>query len=230
MSDRDFFREVDEAVRHDKYQQLWDRYGVYALGAAAVLVVAVAGYNGWLAWQEKKAADAGAKFSQALSMEDGADAGKARESLIALAEQGPGGYRVLARFQLAAAEAKAGETDKAVADYDALANDPSVDPILQGHATLQAAALRLDKADYAEMEQRLKGLLDSRQRLAFFRARAAGAVGLPAEGHARGREAIQRAGRGPGNTAEYAGTCRHDAGADRGSAAGLEHHGKIACL
>ena len=161
MSDRDFFREVDEAVRHDKYQQLWDRYGVYALGGAAVLVVAVAGYNGWLAWQEKRAADAGAKFSQALSMEDGADAGKARESLTALAEQGPGGYRVLARFQLAAAEAKAGETDKAVADYDALANDPSVDPILQGHATLQAAALRLDKADYAEMEQRLKGLLDS---------------------------------------------------------------------
>ena len=39
MSDRDFFREVDEAVRQDKYKKLWDEYGVYALGAAAVLVV-----------------------------------------------------------------------------------------------------------------------------------------------------------------------------------------------
>jgi hypothetical protein len=162
MTDRDsFLREVDEAVRHDQYKKLWDRYGVVALGAAALIVVGVAGYKGWSYWQEKRAQDAGANFTQALLMEDGADAAKAREMLTALAESGPDGYRVLARFQLAAAEAKAGDLDKAVADYDALAIDPGVDPILQGHATLQAAALRLDKADYAEMERRLKGLVDS---------------------------------------------------------------------
>lgn len=162
MTDRDsFLREVDEAVRHDQYKKLWDRYGIVALGAAALIVVGVAGYKGWSYWQEKRAQDAGANFTQALLMEDGADAAKAREMLTALAESGPEGYRVLARFQLAAAEAKAGDLDKAVADYDALAIDPGVDPILQGHATLQAAALRLDKADYAEMERRLKGLVDS---------------------------------------------------------------------
>ena len=156
-----FLREVDEAVRHDQYKKLWDRYGVVALGAAALIVVGVAGYKGWSYWQEKRAQDAGAKFSQALLMEDGADAAKAREMLTALAESGPEGYRVLARFQLAAAETQAGDIDKAVADYDALAIDPGVDPILQGHATLQAAALLLDKADYAQMERRLKGLVDS---------------------------------------------------------------------
>jgi len=162
MSDRDsFLREVDEAVRQDRYQKLWDKYGIYALGVAVLVVAGVAGYKGWAYWQGKRAQDAGAKFTQALSMEDGADAAKAREMLTALAESGPEGYRVLARFQLAASEAKAGETDKAVTDYDALATDPSVDPILQGHATLQAAALRLDKADYAEMERRLKSLVDS---------------------------------------------------------------------
>jgi len=162
MTDRDsFLREVDEAVRHDQYKKLWDRYGIVALGAAALIVVGVAGYKGWSYWQEKRAQDAGTNFTQALLMEDGADAAKAGEMLTALAESGPDGYRVLARFQLAAAEAKAGDLDKAVADYDALAIDPGVDPILQGHATLQAAALRLDKADYAEMERRLKGLVDS---------------------------------------------------------------------
>ena len=161
MSDRDFFREVNEAVRQDKYKQLWDQYGVYALGAAAAVVVGVAGYKGWTFWQEKRAADAGAQFSQALRLEESADAAKAREVLTALAAQGPEGYRVLARFQLAAAKAKEGETDQAVADYDALAKDPGVDPILRDHATLQAASLRLDKADYAEMEQRLKGLIGS---------------------------------------------------------------------
>jgi hypothetical protein len=162
MTDRDsFLREVDEAVRQDRYQQLWDKYGVYVLGLAVIVVACVAGYKGWTFWQQKQAQEAGAKFTQALSMEDGADAAKAREMLTALADSGPEGYRVLARFQLAAAAAKAGETDKAVADYDALATDSSVDSILRGHATLQAAALRLDKADYAEMERRLKGLIDA---------------------------------------------------------------------
>jgi len=162
MTDRDsFLREVDEAVRHDQYKRLWDRYGVYALVLAVVFMVGVAGYKGWSYWRERQAQDAGAMFSQALTLEEGADAAKAQDILSTLAKQGPKGYRVLARFQLAASEAKAGETDKAVAGYDALATDPSVDQILQGHAALQAATLRLDKADYAEMERRLKGLVDS---------------------------------------------------------------------
>jgi hypothetical protein len=160
MSDQ-FFREVDEAVRQDRYQQLWDQYGVYILAAAALIVVGVAGYKGWSFWQEKQAQEAGDTFTQALSFKDGADAAKAREMLSALAEKGPEGYRVLARFQLAGAAAKAGEADKAVAEYDALAKDPSVDPVLQARAALQAAAIRLDKADYAEMESRLKGFIDS---------------------------------------------------------------------
>jgi hypothetical protein len=162
MSDRgdSFLREVDEAVRQERYKKLWDQYGVYALGLAALIVAGVAAYKGWAYWQERQAQAAGAKFSEALTMLDGADATKAKDVIALLAEEGPPGYRVLARFQLAAAEAKAGDIDKAVADYDALASDSSVDEILRGHATLQAAALRLDKADYAEMERRLKDLAE----------------------------------------------------------------------
>jgi hypothetical protein len=160
MTDRDtFLREVDEAVRQDQYKRLWDQYGIHALGIALIVVIGVAGYKGWYYWQERQAQEAGAQFT--LALDEGTDAAKSRELLASLAEQGPAGYRVLARFQLAAAEAKAGETDKAVADFDALAADANVDSILQGLATLQAAALRLDKADYAEMERRLKPLIDS---------------------------------------------------------------------
>jgi hypothetical protein len=162
MTDRDsFLREVDEAVRQDQYKKLWDRYGVYALAGLLLIVAAVAAYKGWSYWQERQAQEAGAKFSEALTLEGGTDAAKAHDLLASLAAQGPEGYRVLARFQLAAAEAKAGDIDKAVADYDALASDASADQILQGHAALQAAALRLDKADYAEMDRRLNGLIDS---------------------------------------------------------------------
>ena len=162
MTDRDsFLREVDEAVRQDQYKKLWDNYGVYALAGLLLIVAAVAAYKGWSYWQERQAQEAGAKFSEALTLEGGTGDAKAHDLLASLAAQGPEGYRVLARFQLAAAEAKAGVFDKAVTDYDALASDAGADQILQGHAALQAAALRLDKADYAEMDRRLKGLIDS---------------------------------------------------------------------
>jgi hypothetical protein len=161
MSDRDFFREVDEAVRHDRYRQLWDRYALHAMGVAVLIVAAVAGYKGWTYWQERKAQEAGSQFSEALALVGGGgDAAKANEMFARLAEQGPKGYQTLARFQLAAAAANAGEIDKAVATYDGLANDGSVDSILQGNAAIQAATLKLDTADFAEMEQRLRSLAE----------------------------------------------------------------------
>jgi hypothetical protein len=160
MSDRDFFREVDEAVRQDKYKKLWDRYGIFVIIGAALIVAAVAGYKGWNYWRASAASSAGAQFSQAMVLAGTGDAPKAREAFDQLAADGPSGYRVLARFQLAAVDAKAGETDKAVSGYDALATDASVDAILKGYATIQAATLRIDSGDYAEMERRLKGLAE----------------------------------------------------------------------
>jgi hypothetical protein len=160
MSDNSFFREVDEAVRHDQYKALWDKYGVVILVLAAAVIVGVAGYKGWTYWQDHRSQTAGAEYTQALALETGSDPTQATEAFAALAENGPHGYRILSRFQMAAGEAKAGETEKAVATYDALATDGGVDPILQGLATVQAATLRVDSADYAEMERRLKGLVD----------------------------------------------------------------------
>jgi hypothetical protein len=136
MSDNSFFREVDDAVRQDQYKKLWDKYGIVVLIAAACLIAGVAAYKGWTHWQNTK---------------------KARDMFDALAKSGPEGYQVLSRFQIAANEAEEGEADKAVADYDALSTDSKVDSILQGLAVIQAATLRLDTADYAEMERRLKG-------------------------------------------------------------------------
>jgi len=160
MSDSQFFREVDEAVRHEQYKKLWDRYGIVAIICAGLLVAGVAGYKGWTYWREKEAGDAGAQFTEALTLARSGEAAKARDAFTQLAEKGPTGYRVLARFQLATAEAKAGETDKAIATYDALSNDAAVDDILKGYATIQAATLKLGSADYAEMERRLKALAE----------------------------------------------------------------------
>lgn len=158
MTDNSFIREVDEAVRRERYKALWDKYGLYVVGLAVALIVVVAGYNIWSYLKQSEAEAAGDEFVKALALQNGDDQAKATETLDDLAKSGPTGYRVLAEFQLASQHAKAGETDKAVAAYDALAKDGKVDPILKGLATLQAATLRLDKADYAEMQKRLDSL------------------------------------------------------------------------
>ena len=160
MSDSSFLREVDEAVRHERYKKLWDRYGIYAIGLALLIMVGVAGYKGWNYWRERVAGESGAEFTQALVLEQAGDKAKAKEAFGELLADGPAGYRVLARFQLAEAEAEAGRIDKAVADYDALAADSSVDGILKGFATIKAAMLKVDSADYAEMERRVGGLIE----------------------------------------------------------------------
>ena len=161
MSDNSFFREVDEAVRQERYKALWDRYGLIVIVLAVALIVGVAGYNLWTYWQTSQSQEAGAEFTQALALQADPDPSKAREAFEQLVQDGPRGYQVLARFQMAAADARAGDTEKAVTAYDALATDGSVDPILQGLATVQAATLRVDDADYAEMERRLKGLVEA---------------------------------------------------------------------
>ena len=56
MSDRDFFREVNEAVRQDQYRALWDKYGLYVLALAVLLVAGVAGYNAWTFWRQSERA------------------------------------------------------------------------------------------------------------------------------------------------------------------------------
>lgn len=162
MTDQSFIREVDEAVRQERYKALWDRYGLYVVGLAVALIVGVAAYNIWTYVKDSQAEAAGDEFVNALSFANANDQSKATKTFDSLAKSGPSGYRVLSQFQLASSQAKAGETDKAVAAYEALAKDRGVDPILKGLATLQAATLRLDKADYAEMQKRLDGLANGK--------------------------------------------------------------------
>lgn len=161
MSDGDFFREVDEAVRQDRLKGLWDKYGIFVLGAAVLIVGGVAGYRGWEYWQAKQAAESGARFVAALQLTEDGKPEEALKAYKEVAEGGTGGYGLLARFRMAAGEAKSGNKAEAVKAYDALASDASAGAIFQGLAKIQAATLRLDQADMGEMKQRLEGLTEA---------------------------------------------------------------------
>ncbi len=156
MSDSDhIFREVEEDLRREQLARLWDRYGIYVLIAAAAIFIIAGGYKGYLWYQNKLATENGTAFFQASQQIDDAKYGEGRDALGKLAKDAPSGYRVLAKLELAAVEVKQGRKADAVALYDEVAGDSGADQILKDFARVQAAGLRIDEADQAEIVKRL---------------------------------------------------------------------------
>lgn len=158
MSDDSIFREVDEAVRHDQLRALWSKYGVIAMSGAVLIVVGVGGYKFWNYWQAEQAAKNGGRFIGGITLLEDKKTSEAVEVFKSLSSDAPSGYRILARFQLAAVYAKDGNKAEAVKLYEELAKNSSVNAVQQGFAKVQAAALRVDEAPFEEMNKRLEGL------------------------------------------------------------------------
>ena len=53
----DIFREVDEDLKREQFKRLWDRFGIYAIIAAVLVVALTGGWRGYLAWEQSRAAN-----------------------------------------------------------------------------------------------------------------------------------------------------------------------------
>jgi len=145
----DIFQEVDEEVRRDKAAEFWKKYQNLILAAAAVVVLASAGFRYWQYERGKAAEAAGDQFQQALAALEGGKLDEAKAGFDTIAAKGPSGYRALA--QMAAAGARAAKDPQgAIAAFDAVAGDASIDPLLRDAARLRAALLRVDSAGEAQ--------------------------------------------------------------------------------
>jgi hypothetical protein len=155
----DIFHEVDEEVRRERLQKLWDRYSIYIIGLAVLIVAGIAAWRGYDWWIAKQAAAAGAQFEQALTLSEQGKHTEAEQAFAKIAAEAPAGYRALARLRAAAELAQTKPAD-AVKAYDQMAADGSLDQPLQDLAALRAAMLLADSAPLAEMEKRLAPLIE----------------------------------------------------------------------
>jgi hypothetical protein len=153
----DIFQEVDEEVRRERLQKLWDRYGLYFIALAVLIVAGVGAWRGYQYYEAKKAAAAGAQFEQAAELSEQGKHAEAEAAFAKLAAEAPAGYRVLARLR-AASELANTDVKAAVAAYDAVAADGSAGQSLQDVAALRAGMLLLDSAPLDEMRRRLDPL------------------------------------------------------------------------
>jgi hypothetical protein len=153
----DIFQEVDEEVRRERLQKLWDRYGNLLIAACILVVVAVGGWRGYEWWQNRKAGESGAAFEQAAILAEESKHDEAEAAFTKLVADGTTGYRVLARLR-AAGELVRANRRAAVDAYDAIAADRSVGPVIQDLAAVRAGILLVDTAPYSEMRSRLEPL------------------------------------------------------------------------
>ena len=152
-------REVDEELRRERMEKLWQKYGIYVFGAAALFVAVVGGYT-FLDGRKRAAAEAGgAQFETAAALAKSGKADEAAKAFEALAAGDKPGYAALADLKLASALVKAGKPADALAAFEKLASRPGIDPMITSFAQLQAAALRLGEADFTEVKNRLTPLM-----------------------------------------------------------------------
>jgi hypothetical protein len=153
--DEAIFREVDEEVRREQIQKLWDRYGTYVLAACIGVVLVVGGIKGWQYWQLEQAKAAGAQYVAALDLAEQGKMDEAGAAFARIVEAGGGGYVALARLQAAANLAAKGDVAEAVKAFDAVVADPSVERALRDLAQVRAALLLVDSASLADLKGRL---------------------------------------------------------------------------
>jgi hypothetical protein len=153
----DIFREVDEEVRRERLEQLWKRYGNYIIAAAFLVLACIGAWRGYVYWEERKAAEAGAAYEAASALAEAGKHTEAEAAFAKLASEGTPGYRNLARFR-EAAQLGLSDPKGAVATYDALANDASLGQSMQDLAAVRGALLLVDTAPYQDLRTRLEPL------------------------------------------------------------------------
>jgi len=150
----DIFHEVDEEVRREQLKKLWDRYSIYLIALAVLIVAGIAGWRGYEYWVAKRAATAGAAFEAAITLNEQAKYAEAEAAFAKVAADAPEGYRVLARMRAAGALAQIKPAD-AIKAYDELAADTSLGTTWQDLAAVRAGMLLVDTASLADMRRRL---------------------------------------------------------------------------
>ena len=157
----DLFREIDEELRQDRYERLWQSYGRYAIGFGLAVVATVIGWKAWDHYTVSQHQAQSLQFSNASRLLQEGKKTEAAAQFANLAERSSGGYRALSRFHQAALRADSGDMVGAVSLYEELAKDTDLDQTLREAAEIFVVMLQIDdaKSDGVAMQTRLEPLM-----------------------------------------------------------------------
>jgi hypothetical protein len=154
----DIFQEIQDDLRRDKAAQFWKRYGRYVIALVVFVIAATGSYVGWKEYRQRQQIAFGNRYAAALSLIQDKKEAEALNILGSLAKDAGTGYGTLARFRAATVKLHQGDRAGAVAIYDAIAKDSSVDPLYAQLASLYYALDTLETGKPDELAKRLKPL------------------------------------------------------------------------
>ncbi|MDX9690160.1 MAG: tetratricopeptide repeat protein [Alphaproteobacteria bacterium] len=159
MDDKGLLQEIEDDLARKRLEALWKKYGNAVVGAAMAIVFLTAGYSGYKTY---KTSHEQGRTSAFLEIVEEAKLGRTEKmaKLEEYAKEQKGKpLAALAQFAAAAQALEGNETDKAVAKYNEIATDSSVDPLFRQLADLLFVQSQLDTAEPAQLEARLAPLL-----------------------------------------------------------------------
>ncbi len=121
----DIFREVEEEVRRDRFDQLWKQYGDYVVAAMALLVIAIAGYELYGRYEDNQHLKASETLLTAQQLADSGETAQAGQALAVVSKDAPRGYAEMARMTEAGVLLAGGKRDEAIEIYKSIAADDS---------------------------------------------------------------------------------------------------------
>lgn len=146
-NDGGFFREIEEELRQEKAATFAKQYGPYVIAAVVVLVGGVGGFKAWESHQTSTRIAATDAYISAVREADRAGAGDAISALTTAAETGVGGIDQLAGMRLASELADSGDSEGAIAAFQAIVNDADADTDLRALASVNLGSLLLNQGD-----------------------------------------------------------------------------------
>lgn len=155
----DVFDEVEEELRRERYQALLRSWGPWVGGAAAAIVIAVAGYQFWEWRSNASAAAASDQYMDAAAAIAEGDLNRADAAFEALAESGPRGYAALALLRQGEIALQRGELAEAGRLFE-LAAERAPEPTTRQLAQYKAALALFDTLSYDDLTLRLRPLTE----------------------------------------------------------------------
>jgi hypothetical protein len=155
----DIFKEVEEELRREQYEKLWQRHGKLLIAIAAAAIIGTAAYVGWQKYRANELASLSDRYAAALTLTDPAagDPAAAEAAFAELQDAGRG-YGTLAQLQAAGLKSK---TDPAAAAalYDRLAADKGAPDELRDLARLLKVMQLVETGDGAALSAELQPLV-----------------------------------------------------------------------
>jgi len=153
------FKEIDDEMRQDKATLLWKKYGNTFIAAVVAVVIAVAGFEGWKAYDTSQREELSGKYTGAIELAESGNFDGAQKAFQTLASEGAQGYGTLARLQEAALLAKQGKKQEAANQYFLIAQNGEIDQVFRDMSLILGALNGLDVMDPADISRRVDALI-----------------------------------------------------------------------